>query len=322
VGKLGRGGLILLICSFGPIGCGASAERPGAGAVRHVPVAETALSRKYEFRAVNRHGENLQFFVREPRRAAGPLPAVFILAGFETGRESLDYVEDRDDLVLLSMNYPRRESLRLEGAGYLLAPFALRRIAAETVEGGVTALDYLIRRNDIDQDRIVVLGVSFGSPLALALAARDRRASAVVLIYGGGDLPHLARHNLRERPWWVPGWIIGPTVRMVLGDFEPLDHVASLAPRYLLMVSSRQDEMFPPASALKLFGRAGEPKKLIWYDTGHLDLLDPALVRRLTGDVVADLREAGYLHPERARQLSPRAECEPGKAGDRLGPGC
>jgi hypothetical protein len=120
----------------------------------------------------------------------------------------------------------------------------------------------------------------------------------------------------------MPGWIIGPTVRMVLGDFEPLDHVAKLAPRYLLMVSSRQDEMFPPASALKLFGRAGEPKKLVWYDTGHLDLLDPALVRRLTRDVVAELREAGYLQRERAQPCSPQSGCEGTGGGYRRGTGC
>jgi fermentation-respiration switch protein FrsA (DUF1100 family) len=62
------------------------------------------------------------------------------------------------------------------------------------------------------------------------------------------------------------------------------------------MVSSRQDEMFPPSSALALYGRAAEPKKLIWYETGHLDLFDRQLIRALTREVVTDLRAAGYLH--------------------------
>ena len=277
-------------------GCTTNVERGEATPVQPVSISETALSRKSELKLLNSQGEHFEYFIREPRHATRPLPAVFILAGVETGRESLDLIDDRDDLLLVSMNYPRREAMALTGFGLLLAPFALRRMASETIEGGVLAIDYLSKRADVDQKRIILLGVSFGSPIIVALGARDPRADAVVLIYGGGDLGGLARNNLREKPWWLPGWIISPTVRAFLGDFEPLTHVEKIAPRYLMMVSSRQDEMFPPSSALALYGRARDPKKLIWYDTGHLDLFDRQLIRRLTRDVVADLQAAGYMH--------------------------
>ena len=85
-------------------------------------------------------------------------------------------------------------------------------------------------------------------------------------------------------------------MRLFLGEFEPLDHIEKVAAGYFLMVSSRQDEMIPTASAQSLFERAKEPKKLLWYDTGHMDLFDRQLIRRLTRDVVADLWAAGYLH--------------------------
>ena len=277
-------------------GCSTNLERGGTTRVQPTPVEETALSKKFELRLINSRGEHLEYFIREPRDVKRPLPAVFILAGVETGRESLDLIDDRDDLLLVSMNYPRREELALSGLGLVLAPYVLRRMAFDSLEGGLLALDYLSRRSDVDQERIILLGVSFGSPIIVALGARDPRADAVVLIYGGGDLGGLARTNLREKPWWVPGWIIPPAVRAFLGEFEPLAHVEKVAPRYFLMVSSRQDEMFPPSSALALYGRARDPKKLIWYETGHLDLFDRQLIRRLTRDVVADLQAAGYLH--------------------------
>jgi dienelactone hydrolase len=276
-------------------GCSTNVERGKATSVQPVSVSETALSKKFELTLLNSQGEHLEYFIREPRRATRPLPAVFILAGVETGRESLDLIEDRDDLVLLSMNYPGGNDLRLSGAGLLMAPFALRRIASETLEGGVLALDYLSRRPDVDQDRIILLGVSFGSPIIISLSARDSRADAVVVIYGGGDLGQLARHNMSGKPWWLPGWVIAPTIRLFLGEFEPLDHIEKVAARYFLMVSSRQDEMIPVASAQSLFEGAKEPKKLLWYDTGHMDLFDRQLIRRLTRDVVTDLQAAGYL---------------------------
>lgn len=109
----------------------------------------------------------------------------------------------------------------------------------------------------------------------------------------------MASHNMTAKPWWIPGWLIPPVMRLFLGDFEPLDHIDKVAPRYLLMVGSRQDEMVPMDSALALFERAKEPKKLIWYDTGHMALFDRQLIRRLTRDVVADLRTTGYLPDER-----------------------
>ena len=284
--------LLAALCA----GCGANLDRGLAPQAHPTPIADTPLSKKYELRLTNSLGKELEYFVREPREGKRPLPAVFILAGVETGRESLDLIDDRDDLLLVSMNYPRREELALSGLGLVLAPYVLRRMAFDSLEGGVLALDYLSKRTDVDQERIILLGVSFGSPIIVALGARDPRVGAVVLIYGGGDLGGLARTNLREKPWWVPGWIIGPAVRTFLGEFEPLAHVEKVAPRYFLMVSSRQDEMFPPSSALALYGRARDPKKLIWYETGHLDLFDRQLIRKLTRDVVTDLRAAGYLH--------------------------
>jgi len=277
-------------------GCGANPDRGLPPQAHHSPVAATPLSKKYEVRLTNAQGKELEYFVREPLKGRRPLPAVFILAGVETGRDSLDLIDDRDDLILVSMNYPHGEAMALTGFGLLRAPFALRRMASETIEGGVLAIDYLSKRPDVDQERIILLGVSVGSVLITSLAAEDRRGDAVVLIYGGGNLSYLARHNLRERPWWLPGWIISPTIRAFLGDFEPLAHVEKIAPRYLLMVSSRQDEVFPASAARALYERARKPKKLLWYDTGHMDLFDRALIRKLTRDVVADLRAAGYLN--------------------------
>lgn len=270
-------------------------ERNRTVQVQRTLLAETALSKKYELRLVDRQGRELEYFLREPRHIKGPMPAIFILAGFETGRESLDLIDERDDLLLLSMNYPHQGSLTLKGFGLLRAIPALRRMASGTLEGGFFALDYFSDHPDVDQERIILLGVSFGSPFITALGARDARADAVVLIYGGGDLPSLARHNLKGKPWWLPSWVMGVLVRVFFGDFEPLSQVEQIAPRYFLMINSRQDEMFPIPSALALFDQAREPKKLIWYETGHMDLFDRELIRALTREVVAELRAAGYL---------------------------
>jgi fermentation-respiration switch protein FrsA (DUF1100 family) len=207
---------------------------------------------------------------------------------------ALDLIEEPDDLVLASLDYPYRGSRELEGVGFLWAIPALRRMAFETLTAGSLALDYLSRHPAVDREAIALLGVSFGSVFVTAIGARDERARAVVLIYGGGNLPALARNALRDRSW-LPSWLVRPLTRVAFGAFEPLEHVGRIAPRYLLMISSRSDDLFPPPLAIALYERAKEPKKLIWYDTGHLDLFDPALIRRLAREVLVELRTAGYF---------------------------
>lgn len=258
------------------------------------PIQETSLSRTYDVELAAQDGRTWRYTVREPRRNAEQLAAVLVLAGIETGRESLVYIAERDDMVLLGMDYPFRGAEQLRGWDLVSELPELRETAFEALEGAALGVTYLSRRAGVDPRRIVVLGVSFGSIFAVALGAHDPRASVVVLIYGGGDLGALARRNLRT-PWWLPSFLVGPIVRAYFGELEPLSHVAAIAPRHLLMVSSVEDEMFPPSSARELFERAGEPKKLVWYETGHMDLFEPDLLRRLTGDVVAELEAGGYL---------------------------
>jgi dienelactone hydrolase len=263
---------------------------------RRAPVAETALSRTYDLGLTGPGGRAWRYFIREPHQGPPRAPAIVVLAGIETGRQSLGFIAERNDMIVLAVDYPYRGPERLEGLALLRSLPAMRQMGFDTVEGVALAVTYLSQREDVDPTRIVLLGVSFGSIFAIAEGGNDPRPCAVVAIYGGGDLPDLARRNLAGRPWWVPSFLVAPVVRAYFGAFEPLSHVAGISPRYFLMVASDKDEMFPPQSARALFARAGAPKKLISYETGHMDLFDPSLLTRLTSDVVAELETAGLLH--------------------------
>ena len=265
-----------------------------------VLLEETALSRKSSLELAKGDARRFVCFVREPRDAAGPFPAVLMLAGFETGRESLDFIEDRGDMVLMSMNYPY-PGKPPRGVSVVWSLGRIRRMAFDTLEGAALALAYLARRPDVDPRRILVLGVSFGSIFATAVGAHDPHPSGVVLIYGGGGLPSLAHRNLRRWGWPMPLFLVRPVVRWFFSEIEPLEHVARIAPRYLLMINSERDEMFPPAAGRALFERANEPKKLVWYETGHMDLFDPELVRRITRQVISELEAAGQWPVSRSR---------------------
>ena len=69
----------------------------------------------------------------------------------------------------------------------------------DTVPAGMMVLDYLHGRGDVDTDRIVVAGGSFGALISPALAAADERITAVAILFGAGDLQQVIEENLKSR---------------------------------------------------------------------------------------------------------------------------
>jgi hypothetical protein len=284
---------LTVACTHAAVDEGAALATAELPAVQSRIIEQTERTRKVDLRFTDAAGKQTDLFLREPLHAERPLPAVLLLAGLETGRESLDLVDERSDLLLLSMNYPYEGPEALWGLNLVRGLPALRRTAAATLDASRLALAYLAGRADTDPDRIVVVGVSLGSIFATKLAAGDPYADAVVLIYGGGNLGAIARQSIRAP--WLPGAVVAFVVRLLFGDLEPLEHVKAISPRYLLMVNSTADEMIPVESVLELYDRAGEPKKLLWYQTGHMDLFDRRVVASIVADVVRELAALGYL---------------------------
>ena len=129
--------LVLLLVADGP---GSATAATPTQSDRRV-IGESERSRHEEVRLVDAAGTVREIHVRAPRGVPCPLPAVLLLAGFESGRAALDLVDERDDLVLVSMDYPYRGPQDPSGLGWLTAVPALRRMAHETLEAGSLVLD-------------------------------------------------------------------------------------------------------------------------------------------------------------------------------------
>jgi hypothetical protein len=111
------------------------------------------------------------------------------------------------------------------------------------------AFDLLIERTQADASRIALAGASRGTIAAAVGAGFDRRFSPVTLLFGGHATPFRARPS----------------------SACPANYIARIAPRPLLMLNSRNDQTFPPGSAVKpLFALAGQPRDIIWTRGGHM----------------------------------------------------
>jgi len=67
-------------------------------------------------------------------------------------------------------------------------------------------------------------------------------------------------------------------------------------------MNGRNDTVIPPACAEALYRAAGEPKEMIWYDTGHEDMSREQIMA-IIGDGLRWLLECeGEVSASRARQ--------------------
>jgi hypothetical protein len=108
------------------------------------------------------------------------------------------------------------------------------------------ALDAAAALPEVDAACTAYAGLSLGAIVGATFCGIDPRPCAAALALGGGDF----------------GW----------REVDPVQHLPRFAPRPLLLVNMRSDERVPPAAGEALYAAAGEPKQILWFDGGHLDL--------------------------------------------------
>ena len=98
--------------------------------------------------------------------------------------------------------------------------------------------------------RLSLAGYSLSAFLGLKVASDEIRVRSVILAAGRSAELH-------------------PFLAMVRMVADPIQWVRRLK-RPLLMLHGRQDTIITPDLAQRLFDAAREPKKLLWYDSGHI----------------------------------------------------
>lgn len=142
----------------------------------------------------------------------------------------------------------------------------------QTVIDNRRALDYIATRDDLDANRVVLIGVSMGGIMGSIVASVDDRIIAPFLIVGGGDLIGILQSSKIG---------VAEEIRAQVGDLSPLregaqfveptSFIGHLSPRPLLMLNGRDDQIIPSAAAEALYSAAKDPKRIVWYDGGAME---------------------------------------------------
>lgn len=133
-------------------------------------------------------------------------------------------------------------------------------------------LDYLWALLEVDKSRLVLLGFSGGAAVSLYVAAGDKRVSSVAVCACPAEFSFLteAEGESLAAHFRQIGIIRDGTFPASIEEWQdgfrqisPINYVAGIAPRPLLLVHGSQDEVVALTHAHRLYAQAGEPKQLV-----------------------------------------------------------
>jgi len=204
--------------------------------------------------------------------AGGPWPTLILVGGHRTGRNAVDLVPPMEGLVVAAISYPQEETVWSDGVGLVFQLPAARRTLFNTPPALSLLADFLISQAEVDPEKLELVGVSLGAPLAVVAGARDKRFRRVWSVHGGGDPFALLEHNLRDEI--AATWLRTLSAHVgaaLVAPLAPEKHAARIAPRPLVLINARSDDRIPKRSVTALYDRAREPREMIWLDGNHVD---------------------------------------------------
>lgn len=237
-------------------------------------------------------GEPVPSLLAFPPETNGPAPCIIFLHGIGQDKDFLDVIASRftaGGFAIASYDQYTRGERNIEDDNVFNGIAGLRRRAAMNVIDTRRMIDYFAERDDIDMDRIYLVGASYGAITGVNVAAMEPRIQAVVLTYGGGDLKRLLSSDSVKDEL---GALAGPLASLaayIFAPADPMNRIAAIAPRPLLVQNGEGDRVVPFESGKALFDAAGEPKEFMKYPGDHIGL-DEAMVWRVLDDTIGWLQ--------------------------------
>lgn len=248
-------------------------------------------------RLVSSSGLRASFRLTRALRPSGRQPVLIVLGGHRTGSDAVEFFEAVDEWAVAALDYPYAGPHRLRGvAQWLNAIPGIRRAFLDTPPAISLVVDWLRGQDWVEEDDIVMIGVSLGVPFAATAAARDERLKALVLIHGAADNRRWLELNIGHRSDLGPlepgvatlaHWVAaGPA-------FDTAERAAAVSPRPVVIVGARNDERLPEGQTQALFDAAREPKVLRWTEGAHVDPAREQVIEDLLRIVAEELPIAG-----------------------------
>lgn len=266
-----------------------------------MPAGGTPAAEKFWLRLQSTSGLSVECGLLVPRQSGKRYPAIIVLGGKATGKDAVDFALDIDNVVIAAPDYMYKPRASYSLPQFLWDVPAIRRALLDMVPAVRLLTDYLLSRDDVDTTKLVLVGYSFGAPFIPCIIAHDRRAAAAAIVYGGGDLQSLIRHNVRRYEGPLISEFVARLGGLLLHPIEPLRYVGRIAPVPLIMINGTRDEQIPRTNVDLLYAAAREPKTSIWIESRHVSPANPELTQRIIEMLKHQLAAWGILQLNEGR---------------------
>lgn len=214
------------------------------------------------------HDKKVTGLLSIPKNSISPLPVIILMHGLGDNK-SVDYVLYGHDLFLkngyavLRIDFSQHGERKNDFYDFNLAgsyKHWSRDIISQTVFDLRRAVDFIETRKELDPKRIGYYGISLGGITCTIFCGVDNRIKVPIVALAGGQLNLLYKSAALSKG-----------AKDFVSIIEPLNFVKLIAPRPLLMLNAKNDEIVPPLMSTLLYNSAKEPKEIIWYDAKHRD---------------------------------------------------
>ncbi|NLF32483.1 MAG: alpha/beta hydrolase [Planctomycetes bacterium] len=168
----------------------------------------------------------------------------------------------------------------LPPAGYHVLTFdyrgygrsAGRVTRAGTTLDGLAAVDYALTRPEYEPGRLFAYGQSMGGAVATVVAAQRPELRALVAEATFDSYRNVAATHTRKAVFF--DFLARPLAGLLISaGHDPVDHIADLSPRPVLIIAAGRDQMCPPVLARNLYEHAREPRAWVLVDEAdHFNL--------------------------------------------------
>jgi len=132
-------------------------------------------------------------------------------------------------------------------------------------------LDWIGTRDEIDSDRVAIVGFSMGALAAATIMGNDPRVSAGVYMMGGADFAEVMSEcrgkagRMREHAINSFGWSredYRAFFEKRIGPAEPMLYAGHYNPERILLIDTKFDNCIPPQSRDALWETTGRPERI------------------------------------------------------------
>ena len=222
---------------------------------------------RVEFNGIKKDRVPAYLYVpRNQPKAKNPYPAVLLQYGIG-GNKTTNYIVAigkefvARGFVVLTIDAPEVGERRPKNNKEKKAPAVLGLFGGEQVMhycGDYSrAMDLLASRPEVDKDRLGFVGISWGAITGLTYVAYDERVKVVASLVGGGNFLGLASTEAVQK-----------VTKEVTQLGDPIYHVARIAPRPLLFINVKKDQMIVRPWSESLH-KAAPFGKVVWLETDH-----------------------------------------------------